>query len=254
MSDTLDPDDLAAFHAAIAGAKPLAADNRVQLPKAPTRRLPSRAHEDAAELTDEKPRPSAATPWPTQWYREGAPPPLPSDPEAKAFALAMSGVQPLPDTNRANLNTPQPRPRPRQSIADEQAALHESLHGRIELQDRLEGGDEPNHLRIGVAANVLRDLRRGRWVVQSEIDLHGMNRDEARQALAAFLADSLHRGIRCVRVVHGKGLGSPQKLSILRQLVRGWLAQRIEVLAFCQAKPHDGGEGALIVLLQARKA
>ena len=252
MSDLSDPDDLAAFRAAVAGAKPLSAGNRVVLPPPPSRRMPSRAREEAAPA--EEKRRDQASPWPEHWHREGTiPKNLPADPESKAFALAMSGVQPLPEANRANLNTPLPRPRPRQSIADEKAALHESLHGRIDLQDRLEGGDEPNYLRIGVAANVLRDLRRGRWVVQSEIDLHGMNRDEARHALATFLAESLHQGIRCIRVVHGKGLGSPQKLSILRQLVRGWLAQRIEVLAFCQAKPHDGGEGALIVLLHARK-
>jgi DNA-nicking Smr family endonuclease len=71
--------------------------------------------------------------------------------------------------------------------------------------------------------------------------------------LAGFLAECLHHGQRCVRVIHGKGLGSPQKLSILRQLVRGWLAQREEVLAYCQARPHDGGEGALLVLLRAPK-
>jgi DNA-nicking Smr family endonuclease len=119
-------------------------------------------------------------------------------------------------------------PRPLQHLADERAALHESLHGQITLQDRLEGGDEPSYLRIGLASSILRDLRRGRWVTQDEIDLHGLNRDEARQLLAAFLAESLHWGKRCVRIVHGKGLRSPQKISILRQLVRGWLMQRDE--------------------------
>jgi DNA-nicking Smr family endonuclease len=90
-------------------------------------------------------------------------------------------------------------------------------------------------------------------VVQGEIDLHGLNRDQARAELSAFLAESLHQGKRCVRVVHGKGLSSPQKISILRQLVRSWLMQRIEILAFCQAQPRDGGEGALMVLLRAQK-
>ena len=99
----------------------------------------------------------------------------------------------------------------------------------------------------------MRDLRRGRWVVQDEIDLHGLNRDEARQMLDTFLLDSLYQGKRCLRVVPGKGLRSPQKTSILRQLVRGWLMQRNEVLAYCQAKPQDGGEGALLVLLRSAK-
>ena len=176
------------------------------------------------------------------------------DPDDLAvFRAAVADARPLPESGRVHLGAPLPPPRPLQHLADERAALHESLHGPITLQDRLEGGDEPSYLRSGLANSVLRDLRRGRWVIQDEIDLHGLNRDEARQLLATFLAECLHHGRRCVRVIHGKGLGSPQKTSILRQLVRGWLAQRDEVLAYCQARPHDGGEGALLVLLRAPK-
>ncbi len=170
-----------------------------------------------------------------------------------AFRAAVADTQPLPASGRVHLGGPMPPPWPLQHLADERAALNESLHGQISLQDRLEGGDEPSYLRIGLASSILRDLRRGRWVVQDEIDLHGLNRDEARQLLAAFLAESLHHGKRCVRIVHGKGLRSPQKISVLRQLVRGWLMQRDEVLAYCQAKPQDGGEGALLVLLRSPK-
>ena len=146
-----------------------------------------------------------------------------------------------------------PPPRPLQRLADEQAALRESLHGPITLQDRLEGGDEPSYLRNGVANSVLRDLRRGRWAIQDEIDLHGLNREEARDQLAAFLAQSLKCGRRCVRIVHGKGHGSPGREAVLRRLVRGWLVQKNEILAYCQAKPQDGGEGAVIVLLRTQR-
>ena len=100
---------------------------------------------------------------------------------------------------------------------------------------------------------VLRDLRRGRWIIQDETDLHGLNREEARALLASFLAQSLKRGVRCVRIIHGKGLGSPGKQAVLRRLVRGWLMQRNEILAYCQAKPQDGGEGAVIVLLSTQR-
>jgi len=170
-----------------------------------------------------------------------------------AFRAAVADAKPLPVSGRVHLGGPLPPPRPLQHLADEKAALRESLYGPISLQDRLEGGDEASYLRPGLATGTLRDLRRGRWVVQDEIDLHGLNRDEARALLAAFLAEALHHGKRCVRVVHGKGLSSPQKISILRQLVRGWLMQRNEVLAYCQAQPQDGGEGALMVLLRALK-
>ncbi|MCL2523704.1 MAG: Smr/MutS family protein [Betaproteobacteria bacterium] len=170
-----------------------------------------------------------------------------------AFHAAVAGSRPLPDAGRVQRQQRPPPPRPLQHLADERAALRDSLHGVIGLQDRLEGGDEPHYLRPGLAASVLRDLRRGRWVIQDDIDLHGCNRDDARHLLAGFLADALHQGLRCVRVVHGKGLRSPQKTSILRQLTRGWLAQRNDVLAYCQARPHDGGEGALVVLLRGAK-
>jgi DNA-nicking Smr family endonuclease len=247
----IDPEDLAAFQAAVADAKPLPPVNRVQLNK-PKRLAPPRPQ--AIDKSPRERKKADQEALPAHWNRPAKTsdaPPLP--PEQAEFRAAMAGVQPLPPANLVQHGRRPPPPRPLQHLADEQAALHESLHGIIGLQDRLEGGDEPHYLRAGLAQNVLRDLRRGRWVLQDEIDLHGLNRDEARQLLAAFLAECLHHGKRCVRVVHGKGLGSPQKTSILRQLVRGWLAQRQEVLAYCQAKPPDGGEGALIVLLRNQK-
>jgi DNA-nicking Smr family endonuclease len=248
----IDPEDLAAFHAAVADIEPLPPVNRVQLirPKPVVTGRPA-----ASEPSSPTPKKSRREAWPAQWHAgtEAPPPNLPSDREHAAFRAAMAGVQPLPLPNLVQHGSCPPPPHPLQHIADERAALHESLHGHIGLQDRLEGGDEPHYLRQGLAQTVLRDLRRGRWVIQDEIDLHGLNREEARQLLASFLAQCLHQGKRCVRVIHGKGLSSPQKMSILRQLVRGWLAQRDEVLAYCQAKPHDGGEGALMVLLRAPK-
>jgi len=249
----IDPDDLAAFRAAVADTRPLAPDNRVELANTKPRRLsPVRRTADEAPTRAVVRRPENDLP--AHWRHAGDAPQaaLPDDPDSAALWLAMSGVQPLPAANRVVLGSPPPAPRPRQFVADEQAALHDSLHGPIGLQDRLEGGDEASYLRAGLANNVLRDLRRGRWVIQDELDLHGLNRDQARHLLAGFLAASLQHGMRCVRVIHGKGHGSPQKLSILRQLVRGWLAQRQEVLAYCQAKPQDGGDGALLVLLRSK--
>ena len=147
---------------------------------------------------------------------------------------------------------PEPPPAiPRQRQHDEQAALAESLHATDLLDLHLEGGDAAAWLRPGVAQSVLRDLRRGRWTVQAEIDLHGMNRDEARSQTAVFLAECLQHGYRCVRVVHGKGLGSPGREPVLKKLVLGWLAQKQEVLGFCQARAAEGGAGAVMVLLRA---
>ncbi len=248
----IDPEDLAAFQAAVADIKPLPPPNRVQLSKPKPAFSLRQQSREKDQPTPKKPKKQL---WPAHWHAGADPatPALPLNPELAALQRAMAGVEPLPPSNRVVLGRPLPPSRPQQFIADERAALHESLHGPIALQDRLEGGDEACYLRQGLASNVLRDLRRGRWVVQEQLDLHGLNREEARHQLASFLAACLHQGKRCVRIIHGKGHGSPQKLSILRQLVRGWLAQRIEVLAYCQAPAHDGGDGAVIALLRAPK-
>ncbi|MGB4468119.1 MAG: Smr/MutS family protein [Azovibrio sp.] len=169
------------------------------------------------------------------------------------FRAAMAGVRPLPPTGRAEIEPLRPRPLPRQRHLDEAAALAEALLGPLSFEDRLDMGIEDAYLRPGLPRRLLSDLRKGRWVIQAELDLHGLYREEAREELAHFLAACLIREVRCVRIIHGKGLSSPGGESVLKALSRHWLARRDEILAFCQAKPHDGGEGALLALLKAPK-
>ena len=87
-------------------------------------------------------------------------------------------------------------------------------------------------------------------MIQSQIDLHGLRRDEAREQLASFLREAVKQGLRCVRVVHGKGNGSPGREPVLKAKVKTWLVQKNEVIAFTQARASDGGAGALLVLLR----
>ena len=143
---------------------------------------------------------------------------------------------------------------PRQTQLDKSAVLEDALHGGDLVDMQLEGGDQAAWSRTGVQRSVLRDLRRGRWVVEEKLDLHGLSRTEARQAVREFLALCLRKGLRCVRIVHGKGLSSPGREPVLKALVPGWLSQNRDVLAFCQARAADGGAGALIVLLGAPSA
>jgi DNA-nicking Smr family endonuclease len=178
---------------------------------------------------------------------KGAPP---EDDAATLFRAAVADAKPLA-SDRIHHEPPPPPAIPRQHWRDERAALTESIAVPELLDLHLEGGDEAAWLRTGMSPSVLRDLRRGRWVVQAHLDLHGMNRDEARQHVALFLAECVARGQRCLRIVHGKGLGSPRREPVLKKLVLGWLSQRQEVLAFCQAKPVDGGAGAVMVLIEA---
>jgi DNA-nicking Smr family endonuclease len=89
------------------------------------------------------------------------------------------------------------------------------------------------------------------WVIQAQIDLHGLRSDDARTQLSAFFRDASRLGFRCVKVIHGKGNGSPGRQPVLKGKVRSWLAQKNEVLAFTQARASDGGHGALLVLLRS---
>lgn len=174
-------------------------------------------------------------------------------PDLHLFREAVADAVPLRGDNRARIETPRPRPTPRQRQTDERAVLAESLAAGIAVEDRLDVGDEPQYLRPGLDRQLLRDLRRGRWVIEAELDLHGATRDDARLWLAEFIHDCRLHDRRVARIIHGRGLRSPGKVGILRTLVRGWLTQKDEVLAYCQAKPQDGGEGALLVLLRAPK-
>ena len=143
------------------------------------------------------------------------------------------------------------KPIPKQFIRDEQQALRDSLSDHYIPAYELETGEELLYLRDGHAPDILSKLRRGYWVVQAYIDLHGLISDEARLYVSTFISDCKKRGIRCVRIVHGKGLGSRNREPVLKHKVRGWLMQKDEVIAYAQAKPEDGGSGAVIVLLKA---
>ncbi len=176
----------------------------------------------------------------------------PAEDERHLFRAAVADAVPL-ENDRVHHEPPPPPAIPRQFLRDERAALHESLADIDPFELALEGGDEATFLKPGMSPKVLRDLRRGRWVVQEQLDLHGLHRDEARHQVAAFLAECVAHDLRCVRIIHGKGLGSPGRIPVLKRLVIGWLAQRQEVLAYCQARTIEGGAGAVIVLLQGKR-
>jgi DNA-nicking Smr family endonuclease len=171
--------------------------------------------------------------------------------DADLFRHAVGKVAPLSPVDKVVTTTPRPSPIARQHLADERAALEESLSDEFSIETLLETDDTLSFARNGIGPDILRKLRRGHWIIQEQLDLHGLRRDEAREALAQFLRNATRRGVRCVRVIHGKGLGSVNKEPVLKNKVRNWLVQKEEVLAFCQARAADGGSGALVVLLKA---
>jgi DNA-nicking Smr family endonuclease len=172
--------------------------------------------------------------------------------EANLFRRSVGEVAPLAQAHKVPPVPHHPEPIARQHLADEQAALQESLSDDFDAESLMETDDRLSFARSGIGSDTLRKLRRGHWVIQSQLDLHGMRSDEAREALGEFLRNAGRRGLRCVRVIHGKGLGSINKEPVLKNKVRNWLAQKEEVIAFCQARAADGGAGALVVLLKAQ--
>lgn len=170
-------------------------------------------------------------------------------PDTELFHAAVRGVTPLAPYRRVS-HRDRPPAVPVQSLLDAQDTLTESIAGPIPWEQSMETGEELVYLREGLSRDVLRKLRRGYWAIQDEIDLHGLNRVQARALLAEFLRTCRKRALRCLRIVHGKGLRSPGREPVLKAEVKVWLARRDEVLAFCQAPSGSGGSGALLVLLK----
>ena len=168
----------------------------------------------------------------------------------RLFADSVGAVTPLAPDGSAALDLPRPEPLPRQREADEKAALQEALSDEVDLETLLLTDDGLSFHREGVGPDVVARLRRGHWAIQRELDLHGLRREEARDELAAFMREAKLRGWRCLRVVHGKGHGSPGRQPVLKAKVHRWLGQHGDVLAFAQASAPEGGAGALIVLLR----
>ena len=169
--------------------------------------------------------------------------------EKNLFQRAVGPVKPLASQPLVVLSgTPAP-PKAFQQKRDDDRVLRESLSDDFDVSTLLDTDDELSYRRSGIGTDVTQKLRKGHWSLQGQIDLHGLRSDEAREALGQFIRDAHKRGWRCVRVVHGKGLGSPGKTPVLKSKVQRWLVQKNEVLAFVQAKASEGGAGALVVLL-----
>ena len=173
--------------------------------------------------------------------------------EEEFFALAVGPIKPLPARHlpghRASMQRTPAAPIAVQHQLDEQAVMREALSDEFDVETLLDTDDALSFRRPTMGPDVTRKLRKGGWSIQGQVDLHGLRREDARLALVDFIKDATRMGWRCVRVVHGKGLGSPGKTPVLKGKVQSWLVQKQEVLAFVQARPAHGGAGALVVLL-----
>ncbi len=176
---------------------------------------------------------------------------------AVEFRTSMQGVNKLPESNRYVHRPVYVAPnraavaRAELSPEEETAAvLRESLSDLFDVEGMLDEDPALSYTRDGVGSDVVKKLRKRHWPIQDELDLHGLTRDGARDALTDFLPRANRRGVRCVRIIHGIGYGSPNGEPVLRSVVHSWLVQKNEVIAFCAAGRSDGGHGALIALLR----
>ena len=171
--------------------------------------------------------------------------------ESNLFVRAVGAVQRLPVHDQVKLDGTSPAPIAHQRQKDNEAVLRDCLSDEFDASTLLDTDDALSFRRPGIGRDVIHKLRKGDWSIQREIDLHGLRSDEARVALAEFIRLAHRQGVRCLRVVHGKGLGSPGKTPVLKSKVHSWLVQKNQVMAFVQAKPAEGGAGALVVLLKS---
>lgn len=175
---------------------------------------------------------------------------LQAERERHLFTHSVGTVTPLKPRNDYQPPSTPPPPEPLQLKLDEQKVLQEAMSDEFDISTLLEVDEQMSYRRSGIGQDVTRKLRAGHWSIQRQLDLHGLRTDEAREALGQFIRLCHRTGVRCVRIIHGKGLGSPGKVPVLKAKVLRWLVQKREVLAFVQARPNDGGAGALVVLLQ----
>lgn len=179
-------------------------------------------------------------------------------PEDRAlFKRAVRMVKPLQPSNTAIL-PPTPKAHPNVLRQKRQAAASsrvESLSQRFSdhyhpSRASLEPG---NYLRLGSGPDVLKNLKRQKWPITANLDLHGATLDEARTRLEQFLQSCISHGVKCVRVVHGKGYGSRGGTPVLKDSVRRWLTQFDAVIAFTECNEQNGGAGAVQILLDITK-
>ncbi len=166
-----------------------------------------------------------------------------------SFEQMLDGVKVI-STDRVVHNTPKPRPIPQQSNLDKKKVMHELLVSPTEHEE-MQPGDSLAYMQPGIQKQVFRKLKKGQYSIEAELDLHGLTRDESQQQLSEFITYAQEQGIRCVRIIHGKGYGSSNKGPVIKPLVNQWLQRRTEILAFCSARPADGGTGAVYVLIKS---
>lgn len=172
--------------------------------------------------------------------------------DSELFRNSVGPVRPLRTPERVRTDSPRPQPRPQQTRQAEIEVLQEMASGELDIAE-VETGEELGYKRAGIQNQLFKRLRRGQYIVEAELDLHGLTSAMAKRELTEFLQTCRHYQRRCIRIIHGKGRGSRDGKPVLKNNLNRWLRLRNDVLAFCSARPDDGGTGAVYVLLRQPK-
>ena len=174
------------------------------------------------------------------------------------FIEAMTDVDPLPDNKIKIIPTPGSPKKPSHPAPDDEQEVMTHLYGLVKgaVDMDITFSDEYMEGSIrGLDRKIMKKLKRGEFPVQDYIDLHGRTRQDAELKVRDFLIQSRRLGHRCVLIVHGRGLKSPDSFPVLKEGLPRWLGRgpvKKIVLAFATARPYDGGTGAIYVLLRKR--
>ncbi len=171
------------------------------------------------------------------------------DDEPDLFRKAVGKIRPVKQ-DKIHPKPKRRKPVPVQTLRDRQEVMQSLLSDAYEPAEDIETGDETLFVRPGMQHSIIRKLRRGQYAIEAELDLHGATSVQAREAVNTFLKKACDQEKRVVRIIHGKGNTSIGKMPVLKGKVNSWLRQKGEVLAFCSARPNDGGTGAVYVLLK----
>ncbi|MFT3707942.1 MAG: Smr/MutS family protein [Archangium sp.] len=179
----------------------------------------------------------------------------PLDEESALFLEAVGAVEQV-RTTKTRVGPPEPPTAAQLKIPNEEAESLARLaelvsgQGEFDLADSDEFVEGSVH---GFDPNVMKKLRAGDFTINAQLDLHGLTRDDAKLKLEGFVQKARIDGHRCVLVITGRGLHSAGQIPLLKTGVQEWLArgkQHKQVLAFCTARPKDGGAGAVYILLR----
>lgn len=175
-----------------------------------------------------------------------------SEEDSKLFRQAVADTRPLPVVNERHILRPPQKPVPRPNPGGLNIS-RDDLHGHAEGINELDSNEPLAYLSSGLQRQVLRKLRRGRFLIDDQLDLHGLNQQQAEELILEFINHAIHSGYRCINIIHGKGLRSENTRPVLKTLCNHLLRRHPAVLAFVSARPADGGTGAVCVLLKSNK-